>query len=108
MRGLSTRELATLAYERGQELDPTEMPAPDLIDALVLAAQAGVVVPAPAMYERSRRDRRVTSGNTPASASAPWPPMGAYGEPISQLPVDDRLVRGDATPLAEQAQEEST
>jgi hypothetical protein len=108
MRGLSTRELATLAYDRGQEVNPAEMPAPDLIDALVVAAQAGAVVPAPARCERSRRDRRVTSGNTPASTSAPWPPTGAYGEPISQLPVDDRLVQGDATPLAEQAQEEST
>jgi hypothetical protein len=57
-------------------------------------------------YERDRPARR-ESGNTPASRTAPWPPTGAYGEPISQLTTDDRALQRDATPLAERAQEES-
>ena len=82
MRGLSTRELATLADGRDQEFDPADAPATDLIGGRV-------------------------SASTPRSPRPPWPPTGAYGEPISQLTTDDRLLQREATPLAEQAQEES-
>jgi hypothetical protein len=76
MRGLSIRELTTLANEGADD------------------------------YERGQHARRA-SANTPTSPAAPWPPTGAYGEPISQLTTHDRLLRRDATPLAEQAEEES-
>ena len=57
MRTLSTRELATLAYERGHEFDPALIP-PDLVEDLRLAGQAGAVVAAPSSYERRRRRER--------------------------------------------------
>ena len=47
------------------------------------------------------------SGNASASRTPPWPPTGAYGEPISQLTADDRLPRHGATQLAEQTLEVS-
>jgi hypothetical protein len=106
MRSLSTRELATLAYERGQEFDPAEMPASGVLDALMLAGRAGAIVPAPSSHERRRR-ARWASGKTPASPTAPWPPTGAYGGPINQLASRDRLLERNATPPGEQAQEES-
>lgn len=107
MRRHSIRELTTLAYEGGHDFDPAQLPAPGLIDALVLAGHAGPIVPASSGYDRRRHARRA-SANTPASPTAPWPPTGAYGERISQLTTHDRLLRRDATPLAEQAEEEST
>ena len=57
MRTLSTRELATLAYERGHEFDPALIP-PDLVEDLRLAGQAGAVVAAPSSYEHRRRRER--------------------------------------------------
>ena len=47
------------------------------------------------------------SGNASASRTPPWPPTGAYGEPISQVTADDRLCLRGATQLAEQALEVS-
>jgi hypothetical protein len=58
MRTLSSRELATLAYERGHEFDPGLMPAPDVVEDLLLAGRAGAVVAAPSSYERRRRRER--------------------------------------------------
>ena len=58
MRTMSTRQLATLAYERGQEFDPAVMPAPEVIHDLVLASHAGAVVAVPSRYERRRRRER--------------------------------------------------
>ena len=58
MRTLSTRELATLAYERGHEFEPGQMPAPDVVEDLQLAGHARAVVSAPSSYERRRRRER--------------------------------------------------
>ena len=73
MHTLSTRELAALAYERGQEFDPALMPTPDLVQDLRLARQAGVIVPVPSAAEQRRlreRERRAARAAVPEWFSA--------------------------------------
>lgn len=81
MHTLSTRILFALAYDRGEEYDPAEPIAPDLLDALSLVEQARPVIGEDGPYERARqrqRERRQPNAGIPAwfSAedviSAPW------------------------------------
>src|ERR1039458_6145755 len=68
----STRILSALAYDRGEEYDPAEPVAPDLLEALSLVEQARPVIGEDGPYERARqrrRDRRQADG-TPAWFSA--------------------------------------
>lgn len=58
MRTPSTRTLAALAYERGEEFDPSQWLSPALIDYLADAERATRPVPAPSAYERRRRRER--------------------------------------------------
>jgi hypothetical protein len=51
MRTLSTPELATLAYERGEEFDPAASPTPALVQDLPLAAPGGELVATPSRRE---------------------------------------------------------
>jgi hypothetical protein len=76
----STRILSALAYDRGEEYDPAEPVAPDLLEALSLVEQARPVIGEDGPYERARqrrRDRRQADG-IPAWFSAedliaaPW------------------------------------
>jgi hypothetical protein len=54
----STRILSALAYDRGEEYDPAEPVAPDLLDALSLVEQARPVIGEDGPYERARQRRR--------------------------------------------------
>jgi hypothetical protein len=68
MRTPSTRTLAALAYERGEEFDPGLWLSPALIDYLADAERARRPVAAPSAYERRRRRdraRREASGRVP-------------------------------------------
>jgi hypothetical protein len=79
----STRTLAALAYERGEDYDPAlALPTPALIEQRSLGERATPLIEAPSSYQRRRqRDRR----RRQALASVPdW------------LSVDDLL----ADPLA--------
>jgi hypothetical protein len=76
----STRILSALAYDRGEEYDPAEPVAPDLLEALSLVEQARPVIGEDGPYERARqrlRERRQADG-IPAWFSAedliaaPW------------------------------------
>jgi hypothetical protein len=58
MHTLSTRILSALAYDRGEEYDPAEPIAPDLLDALSLVEQARPVIGEDGPYERARQRRR--------------------------------------------------
>jgi hypothetical protein len=51
----STRILSALAYDRGEEYDPAEPVAPDLLEALSLVDQARPVIGEDGPYERSRK-----------------------------------------------------
>ena len=54
----STRILFALAYDRGEEYDPAEPVAPDLLEALSLVEQARPVIGEDGPYERARQRRR--------------------------------------------------
>jgi len=54
----SIRTLSALAYDRGEEYDPAEPIAPDLLDALSLVEQARPVIGEDGPYERARQRRR--------------------------------------------------
>src|ERR1700692_3756443 len=54
----STRILYALAYARGEEYDPPEPVAPDLLEALSLVEQARPVIGEDGPYERARQRRR--------------------------------------------------
>jgi hypothetical protein len=58
MHTLSTRILSALAYDRGEEYDPAEPVAPDLLEALSLVEHAVPVIGEDGPYERSRQRRR--------------------------------------------------
>ena len=58
MHTLSTRTLSALAYERGEEYDPTMPVAPDLLEAMSLAERARPVIGEDGPYERARQRRR--------------------------------------------------
>jgi hypothetical protein len=54
----STRILSALAYDRGEEYDPAEPVAPDLIEVLSLVEQARPLIGDDGPYERARQRRR--------------------------------------------------
>jgi hypothetical protein len=54
----SARILSALAYDRGEEYDPAEPVAPDLLEALSLVEQARPVIGEDGPYERARQRRR--------------------------------------------------
>jgi hypothetical protein len=58
MRTLSIRTAAALAYERGEELDPSAMPTPGLLEDLSAASCARAIVAEPGERERRRRRAR--------------------------------------------------
>ena len=58
MRTPSTRTLAALAYERGEEFDPAVAPTPALVEWLSAASAAAPIVSGPGPYERRRRRER--------------------------------------------------
>jgi len=60
MYTLSTRTLSALAYERGEEYDPSLPPVtPGEIETLTLFETARPVIGEPGDYERRRRSQRV-------------------------------------------------
>jgi len=80
MHTLSTRTLFALAYDRGEEYDPTTPVCPDLLEAMSLVERARPVIGEDGPYDRARqrqRDRRRANG-IPAWFSAedliaaPW------------------------------------
>jgi hypothetical protein len=59
MHTLSTRTLSALAYERGEEYDPSQPPiTPELIDELSLFEHARPIIGEPGDYERRRQAQR--------------------------------------------------
>jgi hypothetical protein len=80
MRNLSTRTLAALyqrgeelAYERGEEFDPSLWLSPEPIDYLTAAGHSCRPVAAPSAYERRRRrerERRAAHARVPDWFSA--------------------------------------
>jgi hypothetical protein len=80
MHTLSTRILSALAYDRGEEYDPAEPVAPNLLEALSLVEQARPVIGDDGPYERARqrrRERREASGipdwfSAEDLIAAPW------------------------------------
>ena len=80
MHTLSTRTLFALAYDRGEEYDPTMPVAPDLLEAMSLVERAQPVIGEDGPYERARQRRRVRRQATGVPAwfsaedlvSAPW------------------------------------
>jgi hypothetical protein len=61
MHSLSTRTLSALAYERGEEYDPAQPVAEELLEALSLVENAALVIGEDGPYERARqrlRERR--------------------------------------------------
>ena len=80
MHTLSTRTLFALAYERGEEHDPSMPVAPDLLEAMSLVERARPVIGEDGPYERARQRRceRREANGIPAWFSAedliaaPW------------------------------------
>jgi hypothetical protein len=58
MHTLSTRTLFALAFDRGEEYDPSRPIAPDLLEALSLVEHAAPVIGEDGPYERARQGRR--------------------------------------------------
>ena len=58
MHTLSTRTLSALAYERGEEYDPSQPIAAELLETLWLVEHAVPVIGDDGPYERARRRRR--------------------------------------------------
>ena len=58
MHTLSTRTLSALAYDRGEEYDPSQPIAPDLLETLSLVERACPVTGEDGPYERARQRRR--------------------------------------------------
>jgi hypothetical protein len=58
MHTLSTRTLSALAYDRGEEYDPSQPIATDLLETLSLVEHATQVIGVDGPYERARRRRR--------------------------------------------------
>jgi hypothetical protein len=54
----STRTMLALAYERGEEYDPSEPIAPDLLETLSLVEHAVPVIGDDGPYEKARQRRR--------------------------------------------------
>lgn len=58
MHTLSTTTLSALAYDRGQEYDPSQPLAPELLQTLSLVEHAALVIGDDGPYERARQRRR--------------------------------------------------
>jgi hypothetical protein len=58
MRTLSTRTLFALAYDRGEEYDPTQPIAPELVETLSLVEHAAPAIGEAGPCELARRRRR--------------------------------------------------
>jgi hypothetical protein len=58
MHTLSTRTLSALAYDRGEEYDPAQPIAADLLETLSLVERARPVIGEDGPYERGRQRRR--------------------------------------------------
>ena len=58
MHTLSTRTLSALAYDRGEEYDPADPIAVELIETLSLVEHATPVIGEDGPYERDRQRRR--------------------------------------------------
>ena len=58
MHTLSTRTLSALAYDRGEEFDPGDPVAPDLLDALSLLERARPIIGEDGPYDRARQRQR--------------------------------------------------
>ncbi len=58
MHTLSTRTLSALAYDRGEDYDPGQPIAPDLLETLSLVEHAAPVIGEDGPYERARQRRR--------------------------------------------------
>jgi hypothetical protein len=58
MHTLSTRTLSALAYDRGEEYNPSQPIAPDLLETLSLVEHAAPVIGDDGPYERARQRRR--------------------------------------------------
>jgi hypothetical protein len=58
MHTLSTRTLSALAYDRGEEYDPSQPIAPDVLETLSLVEHAVPVIGEEGPYERARQRRR--------------------------------------------------
>ena len=58
MHCLSTRTLSALAYDRGEEYDPSQPIAPDLLETMSLVERAAPVIGEDGPYERARQRRR--------------------------------------------------
>ena len=59
MHSLSTRTLSALAYDRGEEYDPSQPPlTPELIDELALFERARPIIGDDGPYEKARQRRR--------------------------------------------------
>jgi hypothetical protein len=58
MHTLSTRTLSALAYDRGEEYDPSQPIAAELLETLSLVEHAAPVIGEAGRYERARRRRR--------------------------------------------------
>jgi len=88
MHSVSTRVLAALAYERGEEFDPPSFPTPDLMEELRSAMGATPLACEPGPYARRRlreRERRAYA-RVPDWVSAddlvPDPVAAVHGEPV--------------------------
>ena len=62
MHTLSTRTQFALAYDRGEEYDPTMPVATDLLEAMSLVERARPVIGEDGPYERARQRRRERRG----------------------------------------------
>jgi hypothetical protein len=58
MHTLSTRTLSALAFDRGEEYDPSQPIAPELLETLALVEHAATVIGEDGPYEQARRRRR--------------------------------------------------
>ena len=58
MHTLPPRTLSALAYERGEEYDPAQPVAAELLETLSLVEHAAPVIGEDGPYERARRRRR--------------------------------------------------
>jgi hypothetical protein len=94
MRTLSIRTVAALAYERGEEFDPSSMPTPRLLEDLSALACARAIVAEPGACEHRRhraRERRAARGGapdwfSPCDLVAPLVP-GVHGRVVHGEPV---------------------
>ena len=58
MHTLSTRTLAAIAYDRGEEYDPSQPIAAELLETLSLVEHAAPVIGEDGPYDRARQRRR--------------------------------------------------